>query len=357
MLQVCIADALYMLLGITPANQGREVLSMLQMWKDKQLTIGSSIKKEIDYMSSNVWELGELTTLLVETLRSMNIRKYVRNPASTPLAGVLRAKQPAALYTFNEGITQMACPNRTSGAHDQRATAASTAGASQNKPGRVKMGRQKADFDHAGGVRSSRDHIDSEQKISEGSVLEDNADFFCAAAKDDHSTSLAQTSVRQMRRLAATSCVKARTISARDLVQIDTPGGGFAIIRIVPGLHPVLRSPGDSCAIPVLQQKTLGSGKDSIERSHDISQSKIEAIFSHNGATWDHLNQLPPGSTLMGNGFYYRKGCDGTWVLLLGASSPESLEKPPYLLWSCLDTARLAALDFDSRVRFPCSLF
>jgi hypothetical protein len=192
--------------------------------------------------------------------------------------------------------------------------------------------------------------VDADEILPEISVLEDNADFFSAAAKDDHATSLAQTSGRQMRRLAAAMSLKARTISARDLVQIDTPGGGYAVIRIVPGLHPVLRSPGDSCEIPVLQQKSLGRGQDSIERSPGFSHSRIEAIFSNNGATWDHLAQLPAGSTLMGNGFYYRKGADGTWVLLLGASSQESLEKPPYLLWTCLDTARLAALDFDHRV-------
>jgi len=134
-------------------------------------------------------------------------------------------------------------------------------------------------------------------------------------------------------------------------VVIDTLGnGGYGIIRIVPGLHPVLRSPGDSCSIPVWQQKSLGRNQDSIEKSHGISNSKIEAIFSNNGATWDHLNQLPPGSTLMGNGFYLRKSIEGSWVLLVGAGTQESLDNPPYFLWSVLDTTRLAALDFDDRV-------
>ena len=55
---------------------------------------------------------------------------------------------------------------------------------------------------------------------------------------DDHATSLAQTSGRQMRRLAAAMSLKARTISARDLFQIDTPGGGYAVIRIVRILSP-----------------------------------------------------------------------------------------------------------------------
>lgn len=112
----------------------------------------------------------------------------------------------------------------------------------------------------------------------------------------------------------------------------------------------MLRSPGDSCTIPVLQQKSLGRNQDSIEKSSGITHSKIEAIFSNNGATWEHLNQLPPESTLMGKGFYLRKSIEGTWVLLLGSITKESVEDPPYLLWSIVDTLRLAALDFDERV-------
>jgi hypothetical protein len=36
-----------MLLGITPANKGKEVLSLLRMWKRKKLALGSSIVAEI----------------------------------------------------------------------------------------------------------------------------------------------------------------------------------------------------------------------------------------------------------------------------------------------------------------------
>ena len=101
----------------------------------------------------------------------------------------------------------------------------------------------------------------------------------------------------------------------------------------------------------MLQQKSLGRrSPDSIEKSSVHTHSEIVSIFSNNGGTWDHLNRLPAGSTLMGNGFYLRKSMEGTWVLLLGASTLESLKNPPYLLWSIIDTVRLAAFDFDDRV-------
>ena len=55
-IQVCVADALYMLLGVTPVNKGTEVLWILEMWRDKQLSLGSSIHAEVMYMAANVWE-------------------------------------------------------------------------------------------------------------------------------------------------------------------------------------------------------------------------------------------------------------------------------------------------------------
>jgi len=379
--QVCVADALYMLLGVTPANEGAEVRCMLQMWREKNLTLGSSIVAEMNYMSNNVWTPSGLceATKLIEILGPIKRVGYVRDPANVPLA--LLRKQTDSLsvgpiYSFNEPMPQIACPHIDI-EEKVKATASSTV---------AQKLRRVADFDHAAGQGPGPD----EKSVDSASLVDEQSDFFSAAAKDDSSSSM--SNVRHLRQLSAASTVRARTISARDLVQvlhtfihaayvwfirehtndwnlhlcwillvrllkrlyfvqIDTlGGGGYGVVRIVPGLHPVLRSPGDSCSIPVWQQKSLGRNRDSIEKSHGISHSKIEAIFSNNGATWDHLNQLPTGSTLMGNGFYLRKSIEGSWVLLVGAGSQESLDNPPYLLWSVLDTARLAALDFDDRV-------
>ena len=344
-----MADALYMLLGVTPANGGSEVRCLLQKWRDKDLTLGSSICEEIQYMSVNVWGhsgLGDMGSSLTTLLEDGRLKKvhYVRNPADTPLSTFLNKSRSSGdapdLYRFNEGIPQILLNSTEVSEQSNRAQTSGTQSATA-KSMNVKNGDspQKAPVqghDNAFGGAGSIGECD---------------EFFSAAAKDEVN-SFGQTSLpRHMRPSARAAPIRVRTISARDLVQIDTSsGGGYAVLKIVPGLHPVLRSPGDSCTIPVLQQKSLGRNHDSLEKSPGFAHSKIEAIFSHNGATWEHLNQLPPGSTLMGNGFYLRKSCEGTWVLLLGASTPESLENPPYLLWSLLDTVRLGALDFDERV-------
>jgi hypothetical protein len=112
----------------------------------------------------------------------------------------------------------------------------------------------------------------------------------------------------------------------------------------------VLWSPGDWREIPVSQQKSLGSDLKSFdpkELAAGGAHSKIEAIFSNNGGTWDRLNALASGSTLMGSGFYMKKSEEGKWVLLLGAVKKKSVDDPPYALWKVLDTKNLAALDFD----------
>ncbi len=35
---MCVADALYMLLGVTPENKGAEVLVLLEKWRDKKVS-------------------------------------------------------------------------------------------------------------------------------------------------------------------------------------------------------------------------------------------------------------------------------------------------------------------------------
>jgi hypothetical protein len=209
----------------------------------------------------------------------------------------------------------------------------------------------RAEYDHA--LSSEDTSIVGQRQSHEGTddIIEEHKDFFTAAPKDDGKSS--QSKARHMRHTSIASTNKPRTISARGLVQIDAHGGGdplawggYAVVRIVPGLHPVLRSPSDSDT--VWQQRSLG--RDSIEKSSGFTHSKIERIFSNNGAAWEHLSQLPAGSTLIGNGFYLRKSLDGGWILLLGASTQEVLDHPPYHLWSVLDTVRLAALDFDQKV-------
>ena len=357
---MCVADALYMLLGVTPANKGTEVLCMLEMWRDRQLSLGSSIYEEVMYMATNVWEpsgLGESSTRLVQILDKMNQDKivgYVRNPTTIPLAEAARSvhhKSIEETYAFTKGIQMISCPNVDAGnplsSQDQ---SAGPSAVSQDPHPRTNA-RHIAEFDHAASFDGAP-HAGHRAAL-EGTaddVIEEHADFFTAAPKDE--SNFSRQNKAHMRQISVGSAARPRTISARDLVQIESyGGGGYSVVQIVPGLHPVLRSPGDSdsCNIPVLQQKSLGR-RDSLEKSSDITHSKIDRIFSNNGATWEHLNQLPAGSTLMGNGFYLRKSSDGGWVLLMGATTQEVLDHPPYHLWSVLDTVRLAALDFDEQV-------
>ena len=139
---------------------------------------------------------------------------------------------------------------------------------------------------------------------------------------------------------------QSRTVSARDLLHMDIRTS-YAVLSVVPGLNPILRAPGDTRSIPVSQQKrcTNSFDQESVE-----SLGKIEAIFSDNGSTWDHMKKLPSGSTIMGRGFYLRKSDGSQWVLLLGAASDARAKAPKYFLWSMLNTLRLGSIDFEKTV-------
>jgi hypothetical protein len=185
-------------------------------------------------------------------------------------------------------------------------------------------------------------------------------DFFVQRSSQEEGNESQQLKVHNDDRQKSMVSGEPRTISARDLVEITSKGcpRRVAVVKITPGLHPVLRSPpaeDDFCAIPHEQQRSLRPSKksDSLEKSHGMAQSNITAIFSNNGATWDHLNNLPPYSTLIGREFYLRKSHErGAWVLLIGASNKKLYERPPYFLWSIIDTVKLSALDYHDKVDY-----
>jgi hypothetical protein len=151
------------------------------------------------------------------------------------------------------------------------------------------------------------------------------------------------------------SMTKARTVSAQRLISIDHGDvdadksfayKGYAVLRIIPGLHPVLRAPCDWQEIPVSQHSAMSTFSSS---DTSANQPKIERVFSHNGETWDYLSNFARGSTLTGKGFYLRKSDQGSWVLLMGCVHPSNLP-PPYVLWSLVDSVKLCALDIDAQV-------
>jgi hypothetical protein len=179
-------------------------------------------------MSANVWEpagIGKMTSRLVQILenpsRPINIVGYVRNPATAPLSEFLKKNDNSAaeVYIFNEGIAQVPCPHLISS--DQAGEQTPTAFSAR----RLAV----ANFDHA------TTDVSGNEEALESTLMDENAEFFSAAAKDEGNT-FKQKQGRHARQPSTTSS-RVRTISARDLVQIDTLQGGYGVVKIVPGLR------------------------------------------------------------------------------------------------------------------------
>jgi hypothetical protein len=360
-LQVYIADALYMLIGVTPLNNGIEILHMLEAWRANGLTVGSSVIMEIQYMATNIYKERGLEALANSLLGQINATQpkllrvsFVRNPANVTLASVLeepRGEESLSIYSFND-LPLIPCP----GSQTEETNADASSSESQLPSGTPSRPRLRAaDFDHARNngfhEQSGSNQVHPPAQLGSSSAVE----LFKAASETAMEGQIKVS--RHSHSLSRGFSVIPRTISARDFVSVDSGTSsdfysGYAVIRIQPGLHPVLRSPGDAQNIPVSQQKSLGKGRgigigrDSFDREDHFrgGHSKIEAIFSNNGGTWENLCHLPSGSTIMGKGFYLRKSYEG-WIFLMGACRP-NLESQPYILWSLLDTMKLAALDF-----------
>ena len=41
--QVCLADAVFILVGCTPQNEGEEIVQLLEVWRTKGLCVGSGV--------------------------------------------------------------------------------------------------------------------------------------------------------------------------------------------------------------------------------------------------------------------------------------------------------------------------
>jgi hypothetical protein len=346
--QVRVADALYILLGVTPDNEGEEVYCLLKSWEEKKLHISDQLVAEMNFVGEC---LPDFVRFKKDQRPSPSSYQHKRQEITAPLTAA--DKQEVNVYDYMDWenpplplrgtVSKELKHGRDGQLSDQPCTAAEHFDARQHIPA----------MDHHRALK-----IDQDPQVS---WIDDvPGDFFTRKSSDEEGNDSQQLQVQYIRRQVSLMSGEPRTISARDLVEITDRGfpRGVAVVKITPGLHPVLRSPpvdDDFCAIPHEQQRSLRKKADSLEKSHGMAQSKITAIFSNNGATWDHLNNLPPYSTLIGREFYLRKSHErGAWVLLMGASTKDLLDKPPYFLWSVLDTVKLSALDYHHKVLCFC---
>ncbi len=189
-------------------------------------------------MSDNIWEpngLGETASELMQVLDTIvDVVGYVRDPANALLSDVLKQTHDRGvqIYDFNEGMPQIACPDLVAG--EQRTYQAPESSVDNRNRQTRGNDRHVADFDHTGTDVSRINQGPDKATMSEA-VLDENEGFFSSAPDVGKGSRQEQGRfVRQRSNLP----LKARTISARDFVQIDTLGGcGYAVVKIVPGLR------------------------------------------------------------------------------------------------------------------------
>eukprot|EP00960_Hanusia_phi_P014676 434294-Hanusia_phi.AAC.1 len=347
-MQITVADTLFTLIGITPVNEGFEVKAMLREWHSKGLVYSSSVLNEIVYMAEHLYATHgyeQLSNDLLELVgrgggRRHKHKHFVRCPAQISLSSkiddLIAIESTRNIYedvVFKQGF-EFQTFSSTPGQNPEQRQAASQELAQQSEP------RRCANFDHAQNVYSTNTHILPQRK---------HLELFKKAFSSDRiriqSSSTIQVSGKVRRDLKQSE----RTVSARKLVSLNIKDG-YGVVHIVPGLNPVLRSPGDSRKIPHSQQTNLRRGLKSFDEKELGQAAEIEAIFSNNGGAWEYLNQLPKLSTITAKGFYLRKNLEGDWMVLLGAASRKTAENPPVFVFTLLDVCKLAAFDFDAKV-------
>eukprot|EP00960_Hanusia_phi_P073369 767995-Hanusia_phi.AAC.1 len=346
-LQVTVADTLYTLIGITPANEGFEVLTMLREWQSKGLVYSSSVLNEIEYIATKLYAKYGYERLSQDLLHLVGDKKHRRHKHKQYLRCPAQTLLPSKIdrlfdHEGNVKIYEDILYKDGFEFHTTSSPVVKTADPRQRERVRTRQeeNRRFANFDH---VRNN-DRQDT-QRIVERKPLVLFKNAFSSDRIRPHQSKSSRVSGKLRRDMKHSE----RTISARKLVSLNIKDG-YGVVHIVPGLNPVLRSPGDSRKIPLSQQTNLRRGQRSFDEAELGQMAEIEAIFSHNGGAWEHLNQLPRLSTITAKGFYLRKNLEGDWMVLLGAVSLGSARSPPVFVCTLLDVCKLAVLDFDADV-------
>jgi len=349
-LHVCIADGLFALLGITPLNGGMEIAHMLKAWKEQDLACAASVLEEVEWMRKNVYTKNDSKI----AARLSEVSKPTTKPYTRPSANealIKRLDDPAAnratyeaTYDFFGDVAKSLQREHVASLLPPKHSDAKP-GPSNDPPSLQEV--------HV----PSFDHVPHASPALAGQI--NAVSSVTLFRRNKESAAVGQQ--RRMHGVVGTKAVELnkspQTISARGLVHLQSRSR-FGVLKIQPGLHPILRSAGDERNTPVLRWREEQKKKDKIDARSSFDSgdadacTKIEHIFSHNGDTWDHLNRLPPDSTIVGRGFYLRKTerSDQGWMLLLGASDRKAVEKPPFWLWTLMDTMHLGSLDFDKDV-------
>eukprot|EP00960_Hanusia_phi_P055293 762931-Hanusia_phi.AAC.1 len=341
--QVAVADTLFTLIGITPVNEGFEVKVMLREWRSKGLVFSSSVLNEIHFMANTVYKTQDYEHLsqdLLDLSKDQKHEHYPRYPAQTSLSSKIDdlIAYESTRNIYEDVVFKQDFEFQTFSSPPGQSTEQRQAQAARDE-GQQSETRRCANFDHAHNVSSNYTHIRPRR----------NLELFKNAVSSDRIQAQASSATHVSGKLRRDLKQSERTVSARKLVSLNIRSG-YGVVHVVPGLNPVLRSPGDSRKIPHSQQTNLRRGLKSFDEKELGQAAEIEAIFSNNGGAWEYLNQLPRLSTITAKGLYLRKNLEGDWMILLGAASNRTALSPPVFLFTLLDVYKLAAFDFDAKV-------
>ena len=107
-LQVCIADALFVLVGINPQNNGIQVKYLLENWIKYKLHLGTSMLEEIGFIVDNIYQNGEYSAMepLLSKIAAESRMDYLRGTCNEALTSFLHGRSAVSdnLYAYRSGM-------------------------------------------------------------------------------------------------------------------------------------------------------------------------------------------------------------------------------------------------------------
>ena len=296
--------ALYTLIGVTPENEGREITELACAFHANGLSIGRQTMSEMKFMSSQY---------------KSDSLKSVAGKASEHLQAAIDCFKNLAEHKRSKAtkyLVDILDPNQGQGLEIPRYV---------NELWYFAVGDESAESLHLAAEAEHDSSIETQCLLSSSYDVPQAPTNRLRQLRQDNKPSFFQTPEGSARKDSGSipalqhfiaghlstspSCGKGREclVSARSLFEVESHPG-FGILRVKPGLQPLLRRPtpdrADALGVFCLsslreeddhhnqahQQRDASEGKD----DSDLSIHTIEAVFSNNAEAWAYINKETP---------------------------------------------------------------
>eukprot|EP00397_Hematodinium_sp_SG-2012_P000052 GEMP01000052.1.p1 GENE.GEMP01000052.1~~GEMP01000052.1.p1 ORF type:complete len:3639 (-),score=971.80 GEMP01000052.1:1016-11932(-) len=360
----CVFDAFFLLYGVSPENHGLEVIILTRAFFQHKLAISFQTWNEMQWLGKNYYgkpqndsEVNQLFRRIRERLDSviklkMKKQEWYRYFENVPfiadvIKGQVQTEYPP--YLRGEGLILSLPSNAPT--------------VTENVP---HEGPTKSQDDHTNGVSGDAMQVGYECGVATKADPESTT-FFHPAPKVHEFQGISHWGANMLPDGSENDgAADIPVVVCRSMFGVERHEGMHlhAALRVKPGMQPILWNDNGLRRLDNhLKFNDEKGGGLNYKNGNDNNQKgldDIEKVFANNDKAMHFLDSLPPGATLITDGFYLKKTDDGRSFMPIFPTYKHSdgphtvgeleIREKRYSIWPYLLSFELISLRFDPKV-------